>query len=91
MHGEHVDQINLYYKQGKKHISIIYEDNGVGIPEEINEKIFGEGFGKGTGYGLFLIRKICERYSWAIKETGKQGKGTQFTITVPKGKYQLLN
>ena len=43
-----------------------------------------EGYGKGTGYGLHLIRKTCEVYGWNIRETGKQGKGVQFTITIPQ-------
>jgi signal transduction histidine kinase len=43
-----------------------------------------EGYGKGTGYGLYLIRKICEVYGWTIRETGKQGIGARFTITIPK-------
>ena len=69
----------------ENHLKLFYEDDGVGIPEDEKEKIFVEGYGKGTGYGLYLIRKICEAYGWTIQETGKQGKGAQFTITIPKG------
>jgi len=39
------------------------------------KKIFNEGHGKGTGYGLYLIRKMREVYGWTIRETGKHGKG----------------
>jgi signal transduction histidine kinase len=63
---------------------LVYEDDGVGIPKAEKEKIFREGYGKGTGYGLFLIKRMCEVYGWTIRETGKQGKGAQFTITIPK-------
>jgi sensor histidine kinase regulating citrate/malate metabolism len=56
------------------------EGDGVGIPKSEKEKIFKEGYGKGTGYGLYLIRKMCEVYGWTIHETGKHGKGAQFTI-----------
>ena len=63
---------------------LIYEDNGVGIPKAEKDKVFEEGYGKGTGYGLYLIRKMCEVYGWSAKETGKHGKGAQFTITIPK-------
>ena len=84
-HGEKVSQIRMYYeKVGKDHLKLVYEDDGVGIPKAEKEKIFKEGYGKGTGYGLYLIRKMCEVYGWAIRETGKQGKGAQFTITIPK-------
>ena len=83
-HAKNVDQIKLYYIEGNNNLSLIYEDNGNGISEGEKEKIFKEGYGKGTGYGLFLIRKICDSYNWIIKETGKQSKGAQFTIIIPK-------
>jgi signal transduction histidine kinase len=56
----------------------------VGIPEEDKQRIFEEGYGKGTGYGLYLIKKTCETYGWSIQETGVFGKGAQFTIVLPK-------
>ena len=83
-HGEKVTQIRVYYEEGKDQLKLIYEDNGVGIPKTEKEKIFMERYGKGTGYGLYLIRKMCEVYGWAIAETGKRGKGAQFTMTIPK-------
>ena len=58
--------------------------HGIGIPKAEKEKIFREGYGKGTGYGLYLINKMCEVYGWTIQETGKHGKGARFTITIPK-------
>ena len=48
------------------------------------EKIFGEDYGKGTGVGLHMIKIMCNIYGWTIQETGKQGKGAQFTITIPE-------
>lgn len=85
-HGEKVSQIKVYYEEtGKDKLRLVYEDDGVGTPKAEKEKIFREGYGKGTGYGLYLIRKICEVYGWTIRETGKPGKGAQFTITMPQG------
>jgi len=68
----------------KDKLKLVYEDDGIGIPKAEKEKIFKEGYGKDSGYGLYLIRKMCEVYGWTIRETGKQGKGAQFTITIPK-------
>ena len=83
-HGEHVTKIRIYCKnQGNSH-KIVYEDDGVGIEDSEKQKIFIEGYGKGTGYGLYLVQKTCEVYGWDIKETGTHGKGAQFTITIPK-------
>jgi len=84
-HGEKVSQIRVYYKEvGKDQLKLVYEDDGVGIPDAEKDKIFREGYGRGTGYGLYLVRKMCEVYSWTIRETGKPGEGARFTITIPK-------
>jgi len=44
-----VTQIKVYPKRTGSSIQIIYEDDGVGIPEKEKEQIFTEGYGKGTG------------------------------------------
>lgn len=83
-HGEKVSQIKVYYEVQPKGLKLIYEDDGIGIPENEKEFSFKEGYGKGTGYGLYLIQKICEVYGWTITETGKPGQGVKFVIFVPK-------
>ena len=83
-YGEKVSQIRVYYEEDAEHLKLIYEDDGVGIPRQEKETIFKEGYGKGTGYGLYLIQKICEAYGWTIRETGVPGKGARFTMTIPK-------
>ena len=84
-HGKKVSTIRLSCKELRKDkISLTYEDDGVGIPKNQKETIFQETYGKKSGYGLYLIRKMCELYGWIIKEKGKPGKGVQFTITIPK-------
>jgi signal transduction histidine kinase len=87
-HGEKTNKIRVYLEEGKDELKLVYEDDGIGIPKSEKEKIFQEGYGRGTGYGLYLIKKICEVYGWTIKETGKQGKGAQFTITIQKLRKQ---
>ncbi|MCW4033799.1 MAG: PAS domain S-box protein, partial [Candidatus Bathyarchaeota archaeon] len=82
-HGEKVSQIQVYYQEQKDHLKLVYEDNGIGIPEDEKELIFKEGYGKGTGYGLYLIKKICEAYGWTISEVGKHGIGAKFVMTIP--------
>lgn len=84
VHSQKADQILLQCQEEENQLKIIYEDNGVGISRKEKEKIFEEGYGKGTGYGLYLIRKICEAYGWTIQETGVRGKGALFVMTIPK-------
>jgi len=83
-YGEKVSQIRVYFrKKDNNQLELVYEDDGVGLPISEKEKIFREGYGQGTGYGLYLIRKMCEVYGWIIKETGKQGEGAQFRMIIP--------
>jgi PAS domain S-box-containing protein len=83
-YGEKIKNIRVCYKEEENQLKLIYEDDGVGIPEEMRSNLFNKGFGKGTGYGLYLLKRICEAYGWTIQETGKQGQGAQFTMTMPK-------
>jgi len=83
-HGETVSTIKVYHCDQEDCIHIVYEDNGVGIPDSEKQKIFEEGYGKGTGYGLYLVEKTCDVYGWSIKETGIHGDKAQFTISIPR-------
>lgn len=83
-YGEKSSVIRIHYREEKNQLKLIYEDDGVGIPDEEKSKLFQEGYGKGTGFGLYLIKRICEGYGWEIQETGKHGEGAQFTMTIPK-------
>ena len=67
---------------------IICEDDGVGVPAEVKEKIFERGFGINTGLGLALSREILDISGITLKETGEPGKGARFEMTVPKGVYR---
>ena len=52
------------------------------------EKIFQNGFGKNTGIGLFLSREILAINDLSITETGTEGTGARFEISVPAGKFR---
>lgn len=84
-YGEKIARIRVHYNVlGGDQVNLIYEDDGVGIPDEMRQHLFKEGYGRGTGYGLYMIKRTCEVYGWSIQETGKQGRGAQFTITIPR-------
>ena len=85
-HGEKVTQIRLHYTEDKNGVKLFYEDNGVGVLEVNKPKLFEVGFttGKGTGLGLYLVKKMMDVYGWEIKEIGEPGSGAKFTITIPK-------
>lgn len=64
-------------------------DNGLGIPLEIQNKIFDNFFttkpvGKGTGMGLAISYQIIsEKHGGTLKLTSLPGQGTEFKIMLP--------
>lgn len=69
---------------------IACEDDGVGITGNDKKRLFGQGYGKNTGLGLFLTREILSITGITIAETGEPGKGARFEIQVPKGCYRVI-
>ena len=82
-HGDRATEMYVSYKKTDGGVTILWEDNGVGIPEEHKEQIFEQGFGKNTGLGLYLCREILLITGITITETGTPQKGACFEITVP--------
>jgi two-component system, NtrC family, sensor kinase len=65
-------------------------DNGVGIPEDIRERVFEPFFttkevGKGTGQGLAIAHKVVKGHGGTIACASTVGRGTTFTIKLPIG------
>ena len=67
---------------------IIVEDDGQGVPADMKEKIFENGFGSNTGFGLFLTKEILAITRIGIAEAGVEGEGARFEITVPAGSWR---
>jgi PAS domain S-box-containing protein len=88
MHGERVSRITVRCEPKSDHLLITVEDNGVGIPIDLKQKIFKKGFGKNTGFGLFLAREILGITGISIHETGRHGSGACFEITVPEDGFR---
>ena len=83
-HGEKVSHIRVMYAIIDKELHITVNDDGVGIPSGEKEYIFERGYGKNTGWGLFLSKEILEITGITIREIGTPGEGAVFEIIVPK-------
>jgi signal transduction histidine kinase len=61
-------------------------DDGPGIPESIQEKVFQPFFTtkeEGTGLGLSIASRIVEEHGGRLDLRSKEGEGTTFVITLP--------
>jgi PAS domain S-box-containing protein len=89
-HGVHVTAIRFScYVTDEQTLHLIYEDNGVGISFDEKGHIFDRGYGKHTGFGLFLSKEILSITGFSIIENGEPGKGARFEISVPKEDYRF--
>ena len=79
--------IEVSFVKDEDNIRIIYKDNGAGIPEKYLNDIFRPGFrlkkGKGTGFGLSIVKKIVDAHNGKIHVKSGIGKGTEFSMELP--------
>ena len=87
-HGKNASTIRVSCREENGGLTLLWEDDGAGIPADEKEKIFAQGYGKNTGLGLFLTREILSITGITISETGEPGRGARFEIKVPPGCYR---
>ena len=69
-----------------RYVRITISDNGIGIPDNLLEKIFAPYFTtkeEGSGLGLAISHAIINKHDGSISVQSKQGEGTTFTIHLP--------
>jgi len=91
--SSYVGKIKIKTEIKDDFLEIDIMDNGKGIPENIQKKIFDAGFttkrkGQGTGLGLAICKKIIEKHKGKIvfeslNDTIEEGFKTIFKISIP--------
>ncbi len=83
-------KINIFTKLlNPQWITIHIADNGLGMTEEVREKIFNPFFttkpvGQGTGLGLAIsYQVVVDKHHGELKCFSTQGEGTEFAIEIP--------
>ncbi len=73
---------------GRELVAVVVSDNGVGIPDEEQKRIFEPFFStkdlrRGTGLGLSIAARIVRQHAGTIDLESRPGVGTTFTIRFP--------
>ncbi|MCF2149830.1 ATP-binding protein [Desmonostoc muscorum LEGE 12446] len=83
-------QIRIHTKLNKdKQVVIRIADNGIGIPEDVQQRLFEPFFttkpvGKGTGLGLSISYQIItQKHQGKLQCISTVGQGTEFVIIIP--------
>jgi PAS domain S-box-containing protein len=86
VHG-HADNIIVRTSTDNDTCTIEIIDDGEGIPEKFIDEIFEEGISlgesRGSGLGLYIVRKNIERYQGTIDVMNNEEKGARFIIRLP--------
>ncbi len=77
-----------------KYVSIAVIDDGVGMTEELQERIFDPYFttkrpGEGTGLGLATCKAIVQQARGRLELTSAPGHGSRFTVLFPRSVESL--
>lgn len=94
-----VISVNMEAEQSEeKQFAVIkISDNGIGIPETHQEKIFDRFYQvedsssktyPGSGIGLALVKELVLLHQWNISVSSKPGESTTFTLTIPLTKEE---
>ena len=74
-------------------------DTGIGIPQESQEEVFVEfqqlhnshrDRAEGLGLGLALVQRLCRLLKHPLELRSQPGKGSVFSITIPRGRTELV-
>lgn len=87
-HGGDVTALTVRFEEHGDTGCLVVEDNGRGVPEKIKTRIFSQGYGQNTGFGLFLSKEILALTNITITEEGREGEGARFVMHIPAGGFR---
>ncbi len=79
----------VHSKKVNEKLYLSFEDNGPGLPDSVQERIFQtfatEGKVNGTGIGLYMAKWTMDTHGGEIQYKTEKGKGTTFTLVFSLG------
>lgn len=92
-YSSHPGTLTISYELCDESVTIVLEDDGIGIPEAEHNKLFGRFYrasntahstSSGSGLGLYIVKSIAESLNGSISFTSKENEGTTFRLTLPR-------
>ena len=91
-HGK-TDKVDILLSEMEDECEIRVVDYGIGIPPEIREQIFNESFrygeAGGTGLGLYIVKRLVERYGGKIWVEETKPHGATLVIRLKAARVKL--
>lgn len=90
-------RIQIKLTKSETHVSLHYSDNGIGIPPEVQNRIFEPFYTTkrhegGSGLGLHIVYSIIvNKLKGTIQCESRPGYGTEFFIKIPKDTKLKVN
>ncbi len=85
--------IDIELTESEGEVEVVFKDSGVGFDQKDLERIFDRFYRadssrnrsiEGTGLGLSIVKSIVDMHQGKIDLTSEKGKGTTFTVVLPK-------
>lgn len=83
--------LRLTLRKDRDMVILTVEDNGIGIPREVQDNVFTPFFttkdpGQGTGLGLSMSIDLAKKYDGKLYFDSAEGQHCRFTLEIPYGK-----
>ncbi|MDT0687189.1 sensor histidine kinase [Autumnicola psychrophila] len=89
------NKVFLTLEVGERTAKVKIRDKGIGLTKEQQDQVFSRFYRaentkgiSGLGLGLYLTKQIIDRHSGKIEVKSEEGKGSEFSFTLPLKKKQ---
>ena len=87
-------RVDVRVSADERFVTATVSDTGIGIPEEARQRIFERFYrvdkgrarkNGGTGLGLAIVKHILQLYGGSVSVESEPGRGSAFTVQLPRG------
>ncbi|MBC5737323.1 sensor histidine kinase [Lawsonibacter faecis] len=91
-------RVDVRVSADERFVTATVSDTGIGIPEEARQRIFERFYrvdkgrarkNGGTGLGLAIVKHILQLYGGSVSVESEPGRGSAFTVKLPRGKSEF--